>query len=86
MAKLNEEFHLIFHEVNSSIQIEFGADNVLLEFGEIKEKLPIPVEFEESTSRIPVNIADKEQLPALFSDAVVIHHGGGPGDDYYTKQ
>ena len=85
MARLNDEFHLNFHEVNSDIWIEFGEDPVTLAFGEIKEKVPIPVEFEESTSRIPVNIADKEDIAALFADVVFIDGGSGPRD-YYTKR
>ena len=60
MARLNEEFNLNFHEVDTSLQITFGEDEALLGIGEIEEIVPIPIEFEESTSRIPVNIADKE--------------------------
>lgn len=80
MARLNEEFQLTFHEVDSDIQIEFGEDPVTLAFGEIKERLPIPVEFEEFTSRIPVSIADHDELEALFGDVIIVNTGGGSGE------
>lgn len=86
MARLNDCFCLHFHEVDGSIQIEFGDDPVTLSFGEIKEALTIPLTFEESTSRIPVKIADKEEIEALFSDIVIVGGGPGPGPhDYYTR-
>lgn len=63
MARLNEEFQLTFHEVDSSIHIGFGEDEALLYIDDMKEIAPIPIEFEESTSRIPVNIAEHYDSP-----------------------
>lgn len=86
MARLNEDFQLTFHEVDTNIVIGFEEDEASLHVTDIQEVVPIPIQFEESTSRIPVNIADSEQLPAIFGEAIIIDHGGGPGDDYYTKE
>lgn len=85
MARLNEEFQLTFHEADSSICIGFEEEEQFLPIGQIVEVLPIPIVFEESTSRIPVNIADKEEVKAWFADVVVVEHGAAPGD-YYTKE
>jgi hypothetical protein len=71
MARLNEEFQLTFHEVDSSIQIEFGEDPVTFSIGEIKQIVSIPVVFEENSNFFPVRIADHQELEVLFGDVVV---------------
>ena len=59
MARSNEKFQLTFYEVDSSIHIGFGEDKALLHVDDMEEIVPIQIKFEESISKILVNIVDK---------------------------
>lgn len=82
MGKLNESFDLCFHEIGQEIGLFFTSDATEIPIGCVEENLCIPVVFEESTSRIPVIIADHEEIEAQFAE-----YYGNPGGviDTYTR-